>query len=66
MLNITKKGKRNLVSILPRVMTDFGKRKKSKSKQIMENVKFQRLKELFDKLDDDHDGYISAKKIRHT
>lgn len=37
--------------------------KRSKSKKIINTVRKQRCKELFSKLDDDNDGYISAHKI---
>jgi hypothetical protein len=39
------------------------KQKRSRSRLIMEKIKSQRCRELFNKLDDDNDGYISAQKI---
>ena len=58
-----KERKKKFSKYLTKGGLDFGKRRKSRSKQIMEKVKYQRLKELFEKLDDDQDGYISAEKI---
>ena len=37
--------------------------KKSKSRKITDQIKVKRLQTLFEKLDDDNDGYISSQKI---
>lgn len=37
--------------------------KKSKSRKITDQIKEKRLRGLFEKLDDDFDGYISSQKI---
>ena len=38
-------------------------KKKSKSRRITDQIKEKRLRTLFEKLDDDYDGYISSQKI---
>lgn len=40
-----------------------GIQKRSKSRKIMDKIKAERCKDLFTKLDDDGDGYISSQKI---
>lgn len=40
-----------------------GVHKRSNSSKIMQKIKIQRCKDLFKKLDDDQDGYISSQKI---
>jgi hypothetical protein len=37
--------------------------KRSRSRKLVDKIKAQRIKELFTKLDDDKDGYISAQQI---
>lgn len=43
--------------------TNYAVRHRSKSRKIMQKVKIQRCTDLFQKLDNDQDGYISSQKI---
>lgn len=43
--------------------TNYAVRHRSKSRKIMQKIKVQRCRDLFEKLDNDQDGYISSQKI---
>lgn len=45
------------------VMENHKRKPSTKSRNIMDQIKIKRCQELFEKLDDDEDGYISAQKI---
>lgn len=60
---IYKERKNKLQSYLNKKPTNYTERHRSKSRIIMQKIKVQRCKDLFEILDSDQDGRISSQKI---